>query len=365
MLGDDLQSQQPTQPIYEQSASPTPPAQSPPVTPISAPPTTYTPLKPKFPLIPALIGVFVVIIASSLLGVVYFKTVFKPTASLSPVPTSPSPTPSLTPSPSSTSSASPKASLKATAKPTIKPVSVLPSTNPTPTPVPIPSLDIRFGNPSTNIKQTYDDGSGAGRVINREYTSIQSGQFDELPASWGTKVTLCYHIVANEEVKGKDVKLKLTLDDNATVEDTLGQYDKLEPGRLYDWCRDTSIDMGKHTAKLIINGDNSLKELYPSNNTARLEWENVQDKIAPNFTLIGPKNEGTAGTCLFPQYISDNVTLVSNLKIEQQVDSESWTAFPGTRYCFTGTAGSSHSYKIKITDSRGNVSEQSKSFVLY
>ena len=340
-----------------------------PVSPSSVQPVdprpVYVPPKPKFPILPALIGFFIVVIVAALMGVVYFKTMFQPSASVSPSPT-PAPSNLVSPSPSTTST--PSASVKATSKPSSKPTTTPSSSSsptPTPTPVAIPSLDNRFGNPSAKVKQTYDDGSGAGRVINREYTSIQAGEFDEIASSWSPRVTVCYQIVSNEEVKGKDVKFVLTLDDKTEVEDNLGQYDKLEAGRLYDWCRDVTTDIGKHTARLTLNGDKSLKEIIYTNNIAILTWENLSDKIAPNFTLIGPVNEGDTGSCLFPQYVSDNVTPYASLKIEQQVDGGAWSAFDGNRYCFVGTSGSSHTFKIKITDVRNNVNEQTKAFVLY
>ena len=230
--------------------------QLPPSTPIPPvdPAPLYVPPKPKFPILPALIGFFIVVIVAALMGVVYFKTMFKPSLSVSPSPT-PTPSSLVSPSPStsSTPSASVKSSAKPTVKPTVKPSPTSASPTPTPTPVVLPTLDIRFGNPSANVKQTYDDGSGTGRVINREYSSIQAGQFDEVISSWSPRVTVCYHIVSNEEVKGKDVKFVLTLDDKTDVEDNLGQYDKLEPGRLYDWCHDVTNDIGKHTARLTLN----------------------------------------------------------------------------------------------------------------
>jgi len=317
-------------------------------------------MQSKFPLIPLLVGSSIVVIIATVMGVVYYKSIFK-----SDVPATPSPT--ATPSPVVAPSLEPSATPSATPKSSRKPVSLLPSTtpSPTPTPVAIPTLDLRFGNPSANIKQTYDDGSGVGRVINREYTSIQAGQFDEVKLIWSPRVTICYHIVSNEEVKGSDVKFVFQLDNKDDVTDNLGQYDKLEPGRLYDWCHDVTSDIGKHSARLTLNPAKTLKELIYSNSIAYLQWENLKDNVAPNFTLIGPNNEGVSGTCLFPQYISDNVSAYSALKIEQKLDSGAWTAFSGSRYCLTGTTGDAHTFSIKITDERGNTNEQQKSFVLY
>lgn len=344
-------------------------------TPGPAPIPTYVPARPKSPLGPILIGFFTVIILSGLLGFFYFKAKFTASDNVEPSPTpvvtaSPSPEPSVTPAelvPEPSNSVA-----KGSAKPTLKPVSAIkpiksptPTPTPTQTPTPQATLDIRFGNPSAVIKQTIDEGTGDGRVINREYTSIQSGQFDEVSSTWSPRVTVCYHIVSNEAVAGKDIKFNMSLDDKVEVEDNLGQYDKLEAGRLYDWCRDTSINIGKHTARLTINTDKAVKESNYTNNVARIDWENLADKIAPNFTLMGPNNEGTDGTCLFPQYISDNVTAYKDLKIEQKVDLSGWSKYDGNRYCFKGEAKDSHSYRIRISDTRGNVNEQNKTFVLY
>lgn len=326
------------------------------VVPPSSVPTPLVTPRSKFPIIPLLIGFFIVVIIAAALGVVYYKSIFKPDTSNTPAPSL---------DPSASPSATPKSSSKPSAKPSLKPVSALPSSTPSPTPVAIPTFDIRFGNPSANIKQTYDDGSGVSRVINREYTSIQAGQFDEVKSAWSPRVTICYHIVSNEEVKGNDVKFTFKLDDKEDVKDNLGQYDKLEAGRLYDWCHDVTNDIGKHTARLILNPDKNLKELIYTNSIAYLEWENLKDNVAPNFTLIGPNNEGASGTCLSPQFVSDNVSASSALKIEQKVDSGIWTTFLGSRYCLIGITGAAHTFSIKITDERGNVNQQGKSFVLY
>ena len=341
------------------------PFPSQPITP-PAPVQTYIP-KPKPSILPLLFGFLIVIIFAAAIGVVYYKN--KLAVTPSPKPSAsvfPSVEPSVEPSEIATSSGSPKASSKASVKPSVTPVSS-PTPLPTATPTPVPqiSLDIRFGNPSANVKQTIDEGAGDGRVINREYTSIQAGSFDEVQSAWAPKVTVCYHIVANEVIAGKDVKMIFSLDDKAEDEFNLGQYDKLEAGRLYDWCHDVTTALGKHTARLQINSGKSLKETNYVNDFARLDWENLADKIAPNYTLIGPNNEGTSGTCLFPQHISDNVTPYAELKIEQKADSGDWTKFDGNRYCYKGTAGSSHTHTTKITDARGNSNEQKKTFVLY
>jgi len=346
------------------------PFQTPPTSVPIPPAPVYIPPKPKFSILPLLFGFLIVIILAAVFGVVYYKN--KLTVSTVPSPT---PTPSsepcgsecselLSPSPTTSSSSSPKSSAKPTSKPTAKPTST-PTPAPTATPVPQPTLDIRFGNPSVNIKQTYDDGSGDGRVINREYSSIQSGYFDEVPASWSPRITVCFHLVASEEIKGSDLKFTYSLDGTNEADGDLSQYDKLEAGRLYDWCHDTTSSIGSHTAKLLLNGGKSLKESGYTNNLARVDWSNLADKIAPNFTLVGPNNEAAAGTCLLPQYISDNVTPYDSLKIEQKVDDTDWATFTGSRYCFTGTTGASHTYSIRITDARGNANEQKKTFVLY
>lgn len=331
-----------------------------PTTPVAP---VYVPAK-KAPILPILFGFLVVIVLAVVIGVVYSKN--KLVATPSPEPLAPTATPLASPEPSGDGgSASPQSSPKASPKTSFKPVSVFPSFSPTPTPVPLPTLDIRFTNPSANIKQTIDEGAGDGRVINREYTSIQTGQFDEVKSAWSPKVTVCFHLVSNQNIRGSDVKFTFTQDDKVEAEDTLSQYDQLEAGRTYDWCHDVNGNIGKHTVKLLINPTKSLKELNYTNDLARLDWENLADKISPNFTLIGPNNEGSSGTCLFPQYISDNVTPYSNLKINHKIDSADWTKFVGDRYCFTGTSGSSHAYSVKITDERGNAYEQSKNFVLY
>lgn len=326
-----------------------------------------SPERPKFPLFPVLIGFFVVIIASSLMGVMYYKTIFSPSSDASPMPMPSAtllPSPTLSPIPTAVSSAAPAASIK----PSLKPVSALPSSSPVSSPTPTPSpitLDVRFGNPSAIVKQTYDDGSGIGRVINREYSSVQVGTFDEVTTGWSPTVTVCYQIVANESVSGKDVKLKFALDDRSVVEDSLSQYDRLEPGRLYSWCRDTTNDIGKHTAKLSLNDDKSLREVVSSNNVAKLDWENLADKIAPNISFGGPFDWEHKGTCFVVYAPSDNVNKISEIKVEQQADSQAWSSVVDGTYCFEGSSGSSHTYKVRAVDARGNTNEQSKSFVLY
>lgn len=332
--------------------------------------------KPKSvsPIIPILFGVVVVVIVSTFLaGFYYFAKLKKEVASVTPSPT-PTTIATPTPEPSNTASASasPKTSVKPSAKASVKPSSPRPSptasSSPTPTPTPTPSiasLDIRFGNPSAHVKQTYDDGSGVGRVINREFSSIQIGEFDEVKSVWGPKITVCFHVVSNQDIEGS--KLGYTITENAKIvsEGTLSQYPKIEAGKIYDVCHDTTTAIGTHKLELNINNTKSLSESLYTNNFARIDFKNLADNIAPNFTLIGPNNEGSDGTCLFPQYIADNVTSVANLKIEQKVDNGAWGNFSGSRYCFKGKTGDSHSYAIRITDERGNKAEQSTSFELF
>jgi len=330
--------------------------------------------KPKPPLPPLIFGFLIVIIAAAAIGMAYYQnmlTTSSGTASPSPSSTassSTSPGPSMPTDIVATSSSLPASSPKQSSSPKASPSpvsAIKPIPTPSTTPSPQPTLDLRFGNPSANIKQTIDEGSGDGRVINREYTSVQFGQFDEVSTSWSPKVTVCFHLVSNETIAGKDLKFIFTLNDKQEAEGNLSQYDKLEAGRLYDFCRDTTTNIGKHTAKLQLNTDKSLKESNFNNDTARVDWENLADNIAPNFTLLGPIDEGEDGTCLFPQYISDNVSTFANLNIEQKIDAENWSKYPGDRYCFKGQTGDSHTYSIRITDQRGNSSKQDKTFVLY
>ncbi len=319
-------------------------------------------------LIPLLFGFFLVILASAAIGVVYYKNklVATTTSSPTPVPTStispslePSPTPSLSPSMRSSSTPRPTRSPAAPAV-----ASPRPSPSPTPTPTPSPSLDIRFGNPSANVKQTIDEGSGDGRVINREYTSIQYGGFDEVSATWTPRVTVCFHIVSNENITGSDLKFTYVFDGATVQEGDLGQYDKLEAGRLYDWCHDASIGIGGHTAKLTLNPARSMRETGYVNNVATLSYQNIADNIAPNFTIMGPTQE-SEGTCLFPQYVTDNVTSYADLKIEEKINSGEWQLFNRSRTCIQGASGEETSYTVRVTDQRGNFNEQKKSFVLY
>jgi len=330
---------------------------------VTPPPLTpapiYVPAKPRSSPLPILFGFLVVIAVAAGIGIAYYKN--KLTTSTLP---SPSPvamiTPSVFPSPTATSSASPTTSAKPTVKPTTKPV-----ISSTPTPLPAPTLDIRFGNPSVNVKQTIDEGKGDGRVINREYTSIQIGEFDEVGSSWSSRVTTCYHFVSNENISsGKDLKYSFSLDDKIEAEGDMGQYDKIEAGRVYDWCRDVTTNIGSHTAKLLLNPAKTLKELTYVNDLARVEWKNLADQIAPNATLTGPTQDGTK-TCLSIAYLFDNVTKNSDLKIEEKYDEGAWSTTTATTYCTTGASGSQHTYSVKVTDARGNANEQKKTFMLY
>ncbi len=318
------------------------------------------PPKPRPSLLPIFFGFLIVIVVVFAIGIAYYKT------KLNTPPLLPSPSPTATPT--ATPLASPEPSGDGgseTPLPTRKPVSAIkPGASPTPTPVPLATLDIRFGNPSASVKQTIDEGKGDSRVINREYTSIQAGQFDEVSSTWSPRVTVCFHLVANEDVLGKNIKFSMSLDDKIEVEDNMSWINMLEAGKIYDWCHDVTGNIGKHTARLLLNPDKSLKEYNYTNDLARLEWENLADKIAPNFTLTGP-NQDSNKTCLSLQYISDNVTKNSDLKIEEKLDSNSWTGTTATTFCTTGTSGSSHTYSVKISDARGNANEQKKTFVLY
>lgn len=359
-------------PLIENNQSPVTP---PPLTPV--PETTpELPIgKPKntSPIIPMLLGVVVVVIVSSFFaGLYYFSKLKKEVASVTPSPTpSVMPSPSVDPSPTSTASASPKASVKPSAKASSKPTTTATpkaSTVSSPTPTPVTSnatLDVRFGNPSAHIKQTYDDGSDDGRVINREFSSIQIGEFDEVKAVWAVKVTTCFHVVSNQDLEGSKVGYSLREDDKILVEGTLSQYSKIEAGKTYDVCHDVSTSIGSHKLELTINNAKSLGEASYANNTARLDFKNLADNIAPNYTLTGPYNWNENGTCFLINYPEDNVTSTSNLKIEHKVDGADWVVFTKAQYCFKGTAGSSHTYATRITDARGNKNEQSSTFNLY
>jgi len=337
--------------------------------------------KPKgsSPIIPILFGVvFVVIISAVLAGLYYFARLKKEVADASP---SPSPSivasPSLEPSSTATSSASPKGSVKPSAAGSVKPSSTpkptatptpTPSTSPTPTPTPqttTSTLDIRFGNPSAHVKQTYDDGSGDGRVINREFSSIQVGEFDEIKSTWSPKVTVCFHMVSNQNINGNQIGYNFTVNDKVTNEKSLSQYDKIEAGKTYDICHDVSTEIGAYKVQLNINNTRSLGESTYANNNARIDFKNLADNVPPNFTLAGPFNENDKGTCLRITYLQDNVTLESKLKVEHKVDVTDWASYSGTEYCFKGTTGSSHTYAVKVTDERGNKTEQTSTFNLF
>ncbi|MFH2085644.1 MAG: hypothetical protein ABII21_02590 [bacterium] len=321
-------------------------------------PPVYIPRK-KSPLGLILLGFFLVVFLSGVFGVVYFKAKF---SASSPSP-SPSPTTVLV---SAEPTIEPTPTPSATPKTNIMPVSAIKiTTSPTPTPTPEPSLDIRFGNPSVSIKQTIDEGLGDGRVINREYSSIQVGEFDEVPSRFSPRVTVCFHMVANVEVPGKDIKYSLSVDDKIKLEDNMSWIDKFEPGRIYDWCHDVTTDIGHHTAKLLLNPAKSVKEFNYVNDLARLEWVNLADKIAPNFTIGGPFDWGDEGTCFVTYTPSDNVNTVTELKIEQKVDSDAWSSLVDGKYCFKGASGSTHTYVVRMTDVRGNINEQNKSFNLF
>ncbi len=343
--------------------------------------TPELPLKPKrkiSPIIPLLFGAFLVVIASSVLAGLYYFAKLRSeiisnnsnSPSSTPV-TTPTSAPSVTPQPTSTPSVSSPPPSTPTPRPSVRPTSSpKPTATPTPSPSPSPlasqpTLDIRFGNPAAHVKQTYDEGSGDGRVINREYSSIQVGEFDEVPSLWSPKVTTCFHIVSNAEIDGSKLSYSIILDDKTINEGTLAQYPKMEAGKLYDVCSDVTVNLSLHKVQLSLNSSKSLAEYSYSNNLARLDYRNLADNIPPNFTLIGPNNEGSDGTCLFPQHISDNVALINDLKIEQKIDTADFTPFTSSRYCFKGDSGTAHTYAIRITDPRGNKNEQVTSFKLY
>ncbi|MBP9702072.1 hypothetical protein KBD69_00145 [Candidatus Woesebacteria bacterium] len=357
-------------------------AEQSPVTPpplVTQPETTpVLPLgKPKSssPIIPMLLGVVVVVIVSSFFaGLYYFSKLKKEVASVTP---SPSPSvmasPTVEPSATATASASPKTSAKPSSKASSKPTTIATdtpkaSTTSSPTPTPVTSsatLDVRFGNPSAHIKQTYDDNTGAGRVINREFSSTQIGEFDELKSGWAAKITTCFHVVSNQDTEGSKLGYTLREDDKVVAEGTLSQYSKIEAGKTYDVCRDVSIGIGTHKIELTINNAKALGESTYANNTARLDYKNLADNIAPNFTLSGPYNWNENGTCFLLNYPNDNVTEVKDLKIEHKIDSGDWVTQPKADYCFKGNSGSAHSYAVRMTDARGNKNEQSSTFNLY
>lgn len=359
------------------SDNPLPPTPTPPpILPTSEPePTPTLPLaKPHrtSPLVPMFLGVIIVVIISTVLaGFYYFARLKKEVANATP---SPSPTlissPTPSPSPTASSSASPAPSRKPTAKPssTSTPASTTPTPSPTVTPTPVTttaSLDLRYANPAAHVKQTYDDGSGDGRVINREFSSIQVGEFDEVKSSWTPRVTVCFHVVSNQDLEGNKIGYTLTEDDKIVSEGTLSQYSTLTAGKTYDVCHDTTTALGAHTLRLNINNTKSLGESTFANNQARLDFKNLADNIPPNFTLAGPYNWNEKGTCLLLTYPNDNVTETSALTVEHKIDGADWTSQPKAEYCFKGTSGSSHAYGVRMRDARGNQNEQTATFNLY
>jgi hypothetical protein len=317
--------------------------------------------------LPMLFGVLVVLIISSVLaGTYYFSRLKKEVANANP---SPIPTASLMPSIEPAASASSSATPFVTQKPSSRP-----TTTPKPTPTPAPSqnpittnstIDIRFSNPSAHVKQTLDEGSGDGRVINREFSSIQAGEFDEIRTSWSPRVTVCFHVTSNQDVEGNKLGYTITEDDKVLNEGTLAQYSKLEAGKTYDVCHDTTTNIGAHKLQLTINNTKSVGESTYANNTARIDFKNNVDNVAPNYALFGPNNGGTKGTCFNLAYLEDNVTPVNNLKVERRLDGGEWTTLSGLEYCVTGTAGSQHTLATLVTDARGNKNEQSSIFNLY
>lgn len=346
--------------IYSNTSESTP--SSVPTEPVTGP-VPPIPFSPKRSSIASLfLGVLLVLLATGFLGTGYyiFKIRSDLTASPTPIPTV-SPSPLASPSPEAEQQVVDTVPLSTRAPSTPSKKIVIPTSTPTP----LTSFDIRFGNPSANVKQTYDDGSGTGRVINREYTSIQAGQFDEMPSSWNPNVTACFHIVANDTIPGANVKYSLQVDGVIVKNDTFAQYDKLEAGRLYDLCYGTNTSIGKHSLVLLLNGDTTLKESNYVNDLGRIDYENLADNVAPNFTLVGPFDWKENGTCLLTQSVSDNVNTISQLKVEQKIDTQDWSPLTGGQYCFSGTKDSSHNYSVRITDTRGNKNEQAKTFVLY
>lgn len=234
---------------------------------------------------------------------------------------------------------------------------------PTPTPKPV-VFDILFDSPEFTIQQGYNDGSGRGWVIQAEFESGDDLVFGEIKKYWSNGISACFLGIINESFSGSDISYSIFVDNIKIREGNLQSFGVIKANETIKFCQDITSAIGKHDVKFIFNPDRTISEIDYSNNSTEIEYLVVADKIPPSFN-IHEAISGEEGVCIWPENVSDNVTLYTNLIILQKMDDGEWESYQWPRKCIAGSIGEQHTYRVKITDERENTTEKSKIFSIF
>lgn len=229
---------------------------------------------------------------------------------------------------------------------------------PTATPISSPTLapkvaDYHFSNYGKLIRQ-YNDGSGSGYNTSY-YDYFSNPSFDPVISLWNDNVKACVQI--------QDTNFTSNLWVSLVIEDNGNQINArdIHPGD--EICIDLPITSGQHQIKMSLNSGKTIAETDYNNNILQFNYTMKPDTQAPTYDIFGPIKIDGQGTCMFAQHLSDNLTLYSNIQLEQYIDNQLLTPDQYGRVCIQANSGESHSYKAKATDQVGNTNEQSKQFI--
>lgn len=233
----------------------------------------------------------------------------------------------------------------------------------TPTPTPV-VFDILFDSPEFTIQQGYNDGSGRGWVIQDEFENGDDPIFDEIKKYWSSAISACFFGITNESLSGSDISYSIFVDDTKIREGNLQSFGIIKANETIKFCQDITSAIGKHNVKFMFNPDRTIPETDYSNNSAEIEYRVLADNVPPSFNIHEAISE-EEGVCIWPENVSDNVTLYSDLVILQKMDDGEWEPYQWPRKCITGSIGEQHTYRVKITDERENTTEKSKIFSIF
>lgn len=237
------------------------------------------------------------------------------------------------------------------------PPKIVPSATPSPKPL---TLDISV-DPNGTINRKINDGSGKGLVDQGTVTLSESPTYTPVIDLWKDIITACIQTKSNETISGTNLSYSVT-DNGKQISNQKYDAASITPAGI-QVCIPLSRSGGDHEITFTANSDKQVREVSFSNNTVSFKYTMKGDSQAPTYYIVGPNKE-TEGTCIFPQSMHDNLSLYSEIKVEQFIDNQLKTPDEYGRICLQGPAGESHTYNVRATDKAGNTNEQSKQFTL-
>lgn len=263
----------------------------------------------------------------------------------------PSPAPTSTPTPSpvveTTASPSPKSEVTPTPQPTA-----------TPTPTPIPTTDLQ-------VKRLGLQGTQSGSV---SFAGPGPHQYTELPGAY--KYYIVTEIINNGPLPAENYQVKLFNNQTLLQEKT---YSLIQVGATQLVTLDIVNDLGTYQLRAEINLDDSMKDTNVQNN--QLTSTNIiqAETEPPQISLAAERDNQNQQTCV-DIWVTDNMSSEYEMKFEEKLDNENFHQIvyrpdPSSqeRYqrCLSGPTGENHTYKLRVTDKRGNTAENTLDFELY